>query len=111
MLKRKVENLLKVWKDSKKALLVDGARQVGKTYILRKFADDNFESSVYLNFLENKSAVTVLSRASDSKDFIRRLSALVDHPFIKSNTVIFLDEIQELTRYYDLVTTIKFGAV
>src|SRR5574344_325274 len=108
MLKRKVENLLKVWKDSKKALLVDGARQVGKTYILRKFADDNFESSVYLNFLENKSAVTVLSRASDSKDFIRRLSALVDHPFIKSNTVIFLDEIQELTRYYDLVTTIKF---
>src|SRR5574344_32971 len=108
MLRRKVENLLTVWKKSRKALLIDGARQVGKTYILRKYADENFGSSIYLNLLENKSAVTVLSQSSDTKDFLRRLSALVDSPYIKGNTVIFLDEIQELTRCYDLVTTIKF---
>lgn len=108
MLRRKVENLLKVWKESKKALLIDGARQVGKTYILRKYADENFASSIYLNLLENKNAVTVLSQSSDTKDFLRRLSALVDTPFINDDTVIFLDEIQELTRSFDLVTTIKF---
>ncbi|MCR4773679.1 MAG: ATP-binding protein [Prevotella sp.] len=108
MLRRKVENLLRIWKEGKKALLIDGARQVGKTYILRKYADDNFESSIYLNLLENKNAVSVLSLASDTKDFLMRLSALVDRPFIKGNTVIFLDEIQELTRNFDLVTIIKF---
>lgn len=108
MLRRKIENLLQIWRNGEKALMVDGARQVGKTFILRKFADDNFESVIYLNLLENKKAVNVLSQASDTIDFLRRLSALVNLPFIKGNTVIFLDEIQELARKYDLVTTVKF---
>lgn len=108
MLRRKVEHLLKIWKDSKKALLIDGARQVGKTFIMRKFAEESFKSVVYLNLLENKNAVAVLSRSTDTKDFLRRLSALTDKPFIKGDTVIFLDEIQELAREYDIVTTSKF---
>jgi len=107
MLKRKIEKFLSLWKKSKKALLIDGARQVGKTFILRKFADENFASSIYLNLYENRNAVTVLSKAVDSKDFLLRLSALVDKPFIKGDTVIFLDEIQELHNF-DLVTMSKF---
>jgi len=108
MLRRKVEKLLQIWKESNKALLIDGARQVGKTYILHKFAKENFSSCVYLNFFENKNAVKVMSQAVDTKDFLLRLSSLVDVPFIKGNTVIFLDEIQELAREYDIVTTSKF---
>lgn len=108
MLRRKVENLLQVWKNSNKALLIDGARQVGKTYILRKFAEENFESFVYLNFYENKNAVAVLSQAADTKDFLIRLSSFADRPMIKGETVIFLDEIQELALHYDIITTSKF---
>lgn len=108
MLRRKVEQLLKVWKESRKALLIDGARQVGKTFIMRRFAEGNFQSVIYLNLLENKGAVAVLSKSTDTKDFLRRLSALTDRPFIKGDTVIFLDEIQELAREYDIVTTSKF---
>lgn len=107
MLKRKIENLLPIWKKSKKALLIDGARQVGKTFILRKFANENFASSIYLNLYENKNAIAVLSKAVDSADFLRRLSALIDKPFIKGDTVIFLDEIQEL-HDFDIVTMSKF---
>ena len=108
MLRRKVESLLHVWKKSNKALLIDGARQVGKTYILLKFAEENFSSCVYLNFYENKSAVSVMSQAVDTKDFLLRLSTLVDRPLIKGETVIFLDEIQELARTFDIVTMSKF---
>jgi len=108
MLKRKIETLLQTWKEGKKALLIDGARQVGKTYILRKFAEENFESYVYLNFYENRNAVSVLSQSVDTKDFLIRLSSLVDRPLIKGETVIFLDEIQELARRFDIVTTSKF---
>jgi len=108
MLKRKVESLLQVWKGSNKALLIDGARQVGKTYSLRKFAEANFSSFIYLNFFENKNAVKVMSQAVDTRDFLLRLSTLIDRPLIKGETVIFLDEIQELARHYDIVTTSKF---
>jgi len=108
MLKRKVESLLQAWKNSSKALLVDGARQVGKTYSLRKFAEENFASCVYLNFFENKKAAGVMSQSADTKDFLLRLSTLVDRPLVKGETVIFLDEIQELARVYDIATTSKF---
>jgi len=108
MLRRKVENLLQLWKASNKALLIDGARQVGKTYSLRKFAEANFGTVVYLNFFENKNAVQVMSQAVDTKDFLLRLSSFSDRPLVKGDTVIFLDEIQELARVYDIVTTSKF---
>jgi len=108
MLRRKVDTLLQVWKNSNKALLIDGARQVGKTYSLRKFAEANFASCIYLNFFENKNAVKVMAQAVDTRDFLLRLSTLVDRPLVKGETVIFLDEIQELARHYDIVTTSKF---
>lgn len=107
MLKRKIENLLQTWKQSRKALLIDGARQVGKTHILRKFAEDNFSSTFYLDLYENKRAVPVLKQAVDSADFIRRLSVFSNKPFVKGETLIFIDEIQELEDF-DLVTMIKF---
>jgi len=108
MLRRKVESLLRIWKKSGKALLIDGARQVGKTYILRKFAEENFTSCVYLNFHENKNAVKVISQATDTKDFFLRLSTFANRPLIKGETVIFMDEIQELARAFDIVTMSKF---
>ena len=57
-MKRKISEKIKSYFDTgKKALLITGARQVGKTYIIREFAKNNFESLIEINFLENKDAI------------------------------------------------------
>ena len=53
MLKRKIESVLAEWRnsESKKPLVIKGIRQCGKTYIVRKFAEENYESVIYMNFI------------------------------------------------------------
>ena len=53
MLKRKIEKYLADWKrsDNKKPLVIKGVRQCGKTYIVKKFAKENYENMVYMNFI------------------------------------------------------------
>ena len=55
MLKRKFYDFLKSWKETKKneCLLVKGARQIGKTFIIDKFGKDNYDNYYYLNFFEH----------------------------------------------------------
>ena len=57
MLKRKIIKDLLNWKETHKnnCLLVTGARQVGKTFIIKKFAEENYESIIYINFIEMPS--------------------------------------------------------
>lgn len=50
MLKRKFEEKIDIWLKSNKVLLVDGARQVGKTYLIESFLNKNFKNYIYLNF-------------------------------------------------------------
>lgn len=107
MLRRKIEEYLKLWKQGKYALLVDGARQVGKTFILRKFAEENFDNVVYLNLVEQPNATNVLGQSGSAQDFMLRLSTIVDKPFVPYKTAIFIDEIQEL-KSFDLITMTKF---
>ena len=58
MLKREIEEKLKEWKrnSDKKCLIISGARQVGKTYIVEKFAKENYENFIEINFVENPTA-------------------------------------------------------
>ena len=91
--------------EKKKVLLITGARQVGKTYIIRECARKHFESVVEINFLENKNARGLFADFTDSRDILLRLSALTDKPLIKGQTLIFFDEVQECR---DLVTAVKF---
>ena len=107
MLKRKIESYLNVWQQGKYALLVDGARQVGKTFILKKYLEEHFDNVVYINLIERKDAVSVLSQAKNASDFLLRLSTLVDKPFVPNKTAIFIDEVQEL-KAFDWVTNTKF---
>ena len=104
---RKAKSELVKWKNSKKAMLVTGARQVGKTYIIREFLEEEYGNDGYLEFnlFENKLVRETLESSSSSDDFIFRISALSDKPLIKNKTVIFLDEVQECS---DIITTIKF---
>lgn len=106
MLKRKIEKYLKLWKETRYGLFVDGARQVGKTYILKKFLKQNFSNVIYINLLMQKDAVEILKEAKNSKDFIFRLSSIIDAPLVNGETVIFIDEIQEF-KNFDIVTLTK----
>ena len=106
MLRRKIEDRIRdFYKKDKKALLVTGARQVGKTYIIREFGRSAFESFIEINFLENRTAQTLLENAVSSADILLRISAIADQPLIPGKTLIFFDEVQECK---EIVTAIKF---
>lgn len=64
MLKREIEEKLKEWKrnSDKKCLIISGARQVGKTYIVEKFAKENYENFIEINFVENPTAKNIWGR-------------------------------------------------
>jgi predicted AAA+ superfamily ATPase len=101
-----MNGLLK-WKQSKgnQALLVTGARQVGKTYLIREFAKANYAHFVEINLLENKQAVPTFAAADNAADLIKRISLLAESELIPGETLVFLDEVQE---YKEIVTAIKF---
>ena len=83
----------------KKALLVTGARQIGKTYIIRECIKETKASFVEINFIENKEAKKLFSDFKNTRDFFLRLSAFTEGELIKGETIIFLDEVQELIEY------------
>ncbi|MCD8336869.1 MAG: AAA family ATPase [Lachnospiraceae bacterium] len=91
--------------EDRKALLITGARQVGKTYIIEAVGKRLFQSFVTINFLENRQATALFDHASDSEALLLRISALADAPLIPHETLIFLDEVQECK---EIVTAIKF---
>lgn len=98
MLKRKIETYLVDWKKSKdkKPLVIKGIRQCGKTYIVRKFAEENYESVVYMNFILEPDKKSAFAGNIDVDTIILNLSALIPGSrFISGKTCIILDEIQE----------------
>ena len=107
MLKRKAYQRLEDWKryKTKQTLLVKGARQVGKTTLVRQFAADNYEILAEVNFFDNKTAKETVMRAIDADDLLLRLSVLSGKELEAGKTLVFLDEIQECGA--DLLTWIK----
>lgn len=98
MLKRKIESVLVEWKnaESKKPLVIKGIRQCGKTYIVQKFARENYENVVYMNFILEPDKKSAFAGKIDVDTIILNLSALIPGSrFIKGKTCIILDEIQE----------------
>ncbi len=89
----------------KEALLLTGARQIGKTYLIRQCLQENKISYLELNFIERPELIELFSGAQDTKDLLMRLSLVSDKTLEKGKTIIFLDEVQE---YKDIVTKIKF---
>lgn len=89
----------------KQALLITGARQIGKTYIIRECLKEYFPSVVEINFIENDDARKMFSNFKNTNDILLRLSAVTNEELIKGETIIFLDEVQECK---EIVTAIKF---
>ena len=105
MLKRKIDSFIRqFFRRSKNALLITGARQIGKTFSVREFGK-NFKSFVEINFVENQDAVEIFRTAKSSSDILLRLSAMTNTPLIKGETLIFFDEVQKCP---EIVTAIKF---
>lgn len=105
---RKAKSKLIDWKNnSKNALLVTGARQVGKTFIIREFLEEEIgeDNFIEFNLFENELAKKTIDNSLNSEDLLFRLSALANKPMIKGKTVIFLDEVQVCT---NIITAIKF---
>lgn len=106
MLKRKIESKISNWiRNSKKALLIDGARQVGKTFIIREMLKRENCEYIEFNLLKTPSVVKLLSESETVDEMITNLSLFTDKTFKKGKTFIFFDEIQE---FKELVTKIKF---
>ena len=105
MLKRKIDKHIQdFYKNSSNALLITGARQIGKTFSIREFGK-RFSSFIEINFIDNPEAIDVFKRAKNSSDILLRLSAITSKPLIKGETLVFFDEVQKCP---EIVTAIKF---
>jgi predicted AAA+ superfamily ATPase len=96
MLKRKILSAFSDWKNSKNkvALLVKGARQVGKTTSIREFGKANYENFIEINFEKTLSARRAFDGDLDARTILVNLSAQGFGPFEAGKTLVFFDEIQ-----------------
>ena len=111
MLERKITQNLLEWKNrkDKMCLVVKGARQVGKTFIIDKFARDNYEFYTYINFDENDNYKTIFDGDLDVDTLIKQISLRVPNSeLVPGKTLIFLDEIQNCPKAR---TALKFFSI
>lgn len=105
-MKREIKEKISNWLNKQtNALLVDGARQVGKTYIIRECLRESGMHVIEINFIESPDMIEVFEGASSASDILIRLSVRYGKDMIPGNTIIFLDEVQECK---EIVTQIKF---
>jgi len=98
MLKRKFYDSLLKWKkgENKKALLVKGARQVGKTYIIHEFGTKEYESLIEINFIRSPFMKEIFSADLSAEKIYSNLTLYnPEYKLIEGSTLLFLDEIQE----------------
>ena len=106
MIKRKIYNYLTdFFKEEKKSLLVTGARQVGKTFAIRKVGEEIFEQFIELNFVEQPQLKSIFGEPNNANEILLRLSAFAKKKLIPGKTLVFFDEVQECP---EIVTAIKF---
>jgi len=109
VLKRKVYDRLLEWKEQnrtkKKALCIIGARQVGKTTLIREFGRLNYENFAEINFVTDENAAKIFSGSLDANMIITNLTAYVRRPLEPGKTLVLIDEVQQCP---DVRTAIKF---
>ncbi|MBQ9520288.1 MAG: ATP-binding protein [Acholeplasmatales bacterium] len=100
MFKRKILNEILKWEESlkikKRALVIKGLRQVGKTTVVTEYCKEKYNNVVYINFMENVSLKKIFDNDLVVNDIVRDLSAAMPNvKFIPNETVIIFDELQE----------------
>ena len=107
-LKRKIDKYLLLWKENqeRKPLIVKGPRQVGKTESIKKFARENYESFIEINFVEEPKYKMIIEEGYKADDIVRNISRIdPSKKFIPQKTLIFFDELQE---FPEIATALKF---
>ncbi len=96
-MKRFIMKKLIDWKNSKdrKPLILKGARQVGKTYILKEFGENNYDNVAYFNFDHDDGLENLFLNTKDPKRIIEQLSLVIGKKISPESTLIIFDEIQE----------------
>lgn len=108
MLFRKIENYIKDYLQSNddRIMIVEGARQIGKSFIIRKVAKELFPNYLEINLLEDKDGLRMFEKVNTTEDFYLQLGMIGGENLSSyEDTIIFLDEIQE---YPHLLTMLKF---
>ena len=103
---RKIEEELNKWlQDFKMPLMLIGARQTGKTYILEEFCKKNFNNYVYINLDKEDSICNIFESTINPETIIEKLEIIKNINFNPEDTIIFLDEIQVSER---AITSLKY---
>ena len=94
---RKVLEDLMAWKDSprRKPIVLRGARQVGKTWLMKELASKAYDDSVYISFDKDADAVKIFDETKDPRLILERLTLIRNKTILPQKTLIILDEIQE----------------
>lgn len=106
-MKREIINDLLKWKKSenRKPLIIHGARQVGKTYIVKQFGKEYYDNLIYVNFETNQEISSQIADSIDAKYIINKLELFYGEKIIPGKTLIFFDEIQANER---ALTSLKY---
>ena len=108
-MRRKIYNYLLEWKNlkNKMPLILYGARQVGKTFIVNEFGEKNYKNTVYVNFEQDEKIIPYFESSLSPNDIINVLEKFYNSKIIPNQTLIFFDEIQNCNK---ALTSLKYFA-
>ena len=106
-MKRKIYDELVYWKNTniQKPLMIIGARQIGKTYIIKQFCEKEFQKNIYINILEHPEIIKIFKEEINTLEKFNRMKIYLDIDIDLDNTIIFFDEIQESE---ELISSLKY---
>ena len=106
-MERKIYQELLNWKNTniKKPLMVIGARQIGKTYIINEFCKKEFKEYIYINLLEQAEIVKIFKEEINTAEKFNRMKIYLDKDINLENTIIFFDEVQESE---EIISALKY---
>lgn len=111
-MERNVLDELKHWKQSewRKPLVIQGARQVGKTWIMREFGRREYQHTAYLSFVDTPHAASIFEGGYDVEGVMQAISLMTGVPVEPGNTLVVLDEIQECERALNALKFLRENA-
>lgn len=106
-IQRDVLEILKKWKDSshRKPILLRGARQIGKTWVMETFGRECFEHYAYFDFSRQEELKTAFQESKSPERILKNLSVYTKSPLLPGKTLIIFDEIQECE---DALNSLKY---
>lgn len=106
-MKRKIYEELIKWKNTgmQKPIMIIGARQIGKTYIIKEFCQKEFQKSIYINLLDQQEIIRIFKQEISTEEKFNRMKIYLDIDIDIENTIIFFDEIQESE---ELISALKY---